>query len=166
MVLSLSVVYQFANAQNCQGDKVLMSKGWKGACGCNTCQKACVPQSEVQAYIAMGWYLGQCANVGKLCCGIGWFATNSENGKIKTKLIDINSGTRSVSISFSLSKQSEVKLQVFDMTGRCVATVANKIFKENSHEIIWDASRINPGIYFLSMNTDDYNETRKIAVTN
>jgi hypothetical protein len=165
MVLSLSVMYQFASAQNCPGNKVLMAKGWKGGCGCK-CQKKCVDQSEVQTYINMGWYVGECFNVGRLCCN---YIRNSKPGEnIETMLADIHSdpASKAYTISFNLSKQSEVSLRVFDMTGRCVATVANKVFKENSHEVTWNVSGVNQGIYFLKMNTDGYNVTRKIAVTN
>lgn len=166
MVLSLSVMYQFASAQNCPGNKVRISKGWKGACGC-VCQKKCVDQSEVQTYIDMGWYVGECINVGRLCCG-GWIRNNKPVENIETMLTGIHPDpvSRAVTISFTLSKQSEVDLRVFDNTGRHVATVANKVFKENSHEVTWNASGVNPGIYFLKMNTDGYNVTRKIAVTN
>jgi hypothetical protein len=166
MAISLIVICQFAAAQNCQQGKILMSKGWKGACGCH-CQKQCVNQNEVQAYINLGWYIGECTNIGRLCCG-GWLQNPETADKSQTTLTDVHPDhiSKAVSISFNLSKQSEVNLQVFDVTGRYVATVANKVFKENSHDVTWNASGVNPGIYFLKMNTADYNVTRKIAVTN
>ncbi len=164
IVLSLSVMNQFAAAQNCHG-KVLMSKGGKGKCGC-LCQKQCVDQSEVQAYINMGWYIGQCADLGKLCCGGGWLINNKEQGISQTKLKDIHADSKAVHISFDLSKQTEVNLQVFDVTGRFVASVANNSFKEKSNEVTWDASNVNPGIYLLKMKAGDYYATRKISVTN
>ena len=70
----------------------------------------------------------------------------------------------SVTISFTLSEQSQVVIQVLDITGRYVATVANDIFEDESSEVSWDASALNPGIYFLSMKTGNYSITKKISV--
>lgn len=166
MVLSLSMMYQFAIAQNCPANKVQMSKGWKGACGCK-CQKQCVDQNEVQNYINLGWYVGECINVGRLCCG-GWRHNSKQTDNTETMLTDIHPDLvfGAIAISFNLSKQSNVSLRVFDITGRYVATVTNKIFKENNNEVTWNASGVNPGIYFLKMNTGDCDITRKITVTN
>ena len=164
--LSLCLIVQTTYAQNCRGNKVLMSKGWKGACGCR-CQSHCVDQSEVQNYINMGWYLGECINIGKLCCG-GWIRSSQEQSISETMLTGIHpdADSRAVAISFNLSKQSEVNLQVFDMTGRCVATVANTVFKEKGNEVTWDASGVKTGMYFLKMKAGSYCVTQKIPVIN
>jgi hypothetical protein len=55
LVLSLSVIYQFASAQSaCSGNKVRMVKG-AYRCGCH-CQKKCVALADVATYQANGWY--------------------------------------------------------------------------------------------------------------
>jgi hypothetical protein len=55
LVLSLSVIYQFASAQSaCSGNKVHMVKG-AYRCGCH-CQKKCVALADVATYQANGWY--------------------------------------------------------------------------------------------------------------
>ncbi len=166
VALLLSLMYQFAVAQNCHGNKVLMSYGYKGACGCR-CQKQCVDQSQVQNYLNLGWYIGECINVGKLCCG-GWLRNSKPTENTEIMMADIlpEPVSGAVAIFFNLAKQSKVNLQVFDMTGRYVATVANKVFKENGNEVTWNTRGINAGIYFLKMNAGGYNEIRKIAVTN
>ena len=166
MIFSLIVMYQFGNAQNCQGNKVKVSKGFKGGCGC-TCQSKCVLQSEVQTYIDNGWYIGDCIVAKKFCCG-GWFRNSNAVDNTETMLTDIHPDpfSKAFTISFNLSKQSKVSLQVFDMTGRYIATVANKTFEKNSNEITWNAGKINTGIYFLKMTAGEFNETRKISVIN
>ena len=166
MVLSLSAMYQFASAQNCQGNKVRMSKGTKGACGCNNCQSKCVDQSEVQAYTNMGWYLGECINVGRFCCN--WVRKSQEQSVQETMLTDIHpdAGYNTFKISFNLSTPKEVSIKVYDINGKYVTTVTNKVFNEKDSEVTWDASSVNTGIYLLKMEAGSYCVTRKISVLN
>lgn len=167
LVLSLNVMYQFASAQNCPGNKVLMSKGYKGACGCNNCQKKCVLPGEVQSYINMGWYIGECINVGRLCCG-GWVRNSKTAENIETMLTNIYSdpASRNFTISFNLQKPGNVNLRVFDMSGRYIATVANKTFEKDHNDIYWDAGKLNTGLYYLKMSAGEYSVNRKISVIN
>ena len=160
MVLSLSVMYQFASAQtNCSSGHVLMSKGPRTGCGCQ-CQKKCVLYCDTLSYKNAGWRFGKCWGS---CC---WVRNSNEETINETMLKDIypNPVSGSVTISFTLSEQSQVVIQVLDITGRYVATVANDIFEDESSEVSWDASALNPGIYFLSMKTGNYSITKKISV--
>jgi len=162
MVLTLSVTYQFANAQNCQ-NKVKMSKGYKGQCGCH-CTSKCVLQSEVQTYINTGWYVGECVSIGKFCCS-NWVRAG-EDASIETSLGDIypNPASGSVNITFTLASDGEVSFDVFDMTGRYVKNIAHDLFEEDGNEVNWDASQLNPGIYFIRMKAGTYSAMKKLSV--
>ena len=163
MVLTMSVMHQFTYAQpNCHGDNVLMATGTRG-CGCSGCMQKCVPASDVPAYLAKGWYLGECFK----CCN-NWVSTDATKGTKETKLTAIhpNTDSGSFNISFNLSEESEVSIKVFDLTGRYVATVTNDIFEDEGSEVDWDASGIIPGIYFLKLKAGNYSETQKISVLN
>jgi hypothetical protein len=163
MVLSLSVMYQFSDAQNCQSNKVKMSKGYKGQCGCH-CTNQCVLQSEVQTYINNGWYVGECNNVGKLCCS-NWIRTGKD-GSIETSLGDISPSPASgnVNITFTLASNGEVSFDLFDMTGRYVSTIAHDVFQEDGNQVTWDASQVNPGIYFIKMKAGSYSAIKRISI--
>ena len=61
------------------------------------------------------------------------------------------------------------KIQVFDMNGRLVKTVANTQIQPGAHQLTWNAkdekeNAVNAGIYFLKMKTGSYVETKKIVV--
>jgi hypothetical protein len=164
MMLSLTMMHQLAFAQNCQGDKVRISKGWKGQCGCH-CEKKCVLPGDVQSYLDSGWYLGECGYIGKFCC-INGLRIEEEGNVSETSLANIypNPTSGSVTIAFNLAEQANVVIRIFDVTGRTVATLANDLLEENN-EVTWDASAVSPGIYFVEMKAGDYSETKKLSVT-
>ena len=163
-ILSLSVMYQFASAQsNCSSGRVLMSKGPRTACGCQ-CQKKCVLFSDTLSYKNAGWRYGKCW--GSCCCIRMSNPMSNEETVTETTLDEIypNPVSGSVTISFTLAEQSQVIIQVLDVTGRYVATVANAVFEDESNEVSWDASVLNSGIYFLNMQSGNYSITKKISV--
>jgi hypothetical protein len=55
-------------------------------------------------------------------------------------------------IKFSLAADSKVNLSVFDLLGQEVANLFNGNLTAGSHEINFDASNINSGVYFYRMD--------------
>jgi hypothetical protein len=161
MVLALSVISQFASAQNCPGGKVLMSKGSSG-CGCQ-CHKKCVSPGDVQTYLNNGWSYGDCYF--RCCFGTGW-RIGEEKDITESSLTDIypNPVSGSSTIFFSLSEAQQVSFKLFDMTGRLVVTIQDENFGEGENEFIWDASTVNTGIYILQMQTGSFSETKRVSV--
>ena len=166
-ILSLSVMYQFASAQTiCGSGYVRMHKGPKAkGCGCQ-CQKICVAFQDTLAYKNTGWAIGPKCLWGSCC----WVRTendvSNEDAVAQSTLDEIypNPVSGSVTISFTLAEQGQVIIQVLDITGRYVATLANAVFEDESSEVNWDASALNPGIYFLNMQSGNYSITKKISV--
>jgi 5-hydroxyisourate hydrolase-like protein (transthyretin family) len=72
----------------------------------------------------------------------------------------------SVTIAYTLATEGNVKIQVTDMAGRCVATVADEYKEDLDNETIWDQSTLSPGIYYLTLETGDHLETKMISITN
>ncbi len=160
LVLSLSLMYQFAAAQNsCTGNKVLMSKGSRG-CGCH-CQKKCVSPADVQTYLNNGWHYGDCWGN---CC---WVKLNGNSSSPETSLTEIysNPSSDSTTISFSLSQTRKVSLKIFDMNDRLVSTLADKIFEEGKNELVLSTRNVNKGIYFLQFQSEENQERVKLVVT-
>lgn len=159
MILSLSVMYQFAAAQtSCSGNKVLMSKGSKG-CGCH-CQKKCVAPSDTLTYKNNGWRFGDCWGS---CC---WIRNGEQPVATETSLTEIypNPASGIVTITFTLAQPGEVSLEVFDLTGRYVTTISRTVFEDETSEVTWDASGVNSGIYFLQMKAGSFSETKRLSV--
>ncbi len=67
-------------------------------------------------------------------------------------------------ISYSLDKKTNVKLQIFDITGGLVETLVNGSNHAGNHTVTWDASNIASGIYFYQITADGQSITRKMTL--
>jgi hypothetical protein len=70
----------------------------------------------------------------------------------------------STTIAFELNKQAKVKLAVFDIIGRQVATLFDGITTVGQHEIIFDGSGLASGLYFCRLMVDGNTQTRKMIL--
>jgi len=70
----------------------------------------------------------------------------------------------STGISFVLSHESQVKLQVFDMLGRSVATVYEGRLPAGIHTCFFDGSTVASGVYLYRLSVGDQVETRKMVL--
>lgn len=59
----------------------------------------------------------------------------------------------STSVSFSLPVESDVVIDVLDVNGRLVKSIAADHFSEGSHEVKFDTGFLTAGIYFLQVRT-------------
>ena len=159
VVLSLGLICQFAAAQSCNGNKVLMSIGSQG-CGCH-CKKKCVSPADVQSYLNNGWHYGECWGS---CC---WLRLNGNSNSHETSPTEIYSNPTSdlTTISFSLSQKLKVSLKIFDLNDRLVSTLTDKIFEEGKNEFIWSTEQVDEGIYFLQFQSAENRERIKLVVT-
>lgn len=69
------------------------------------------------------------------------------------------------SIRFSLPKQSNVTVKVFDITGKLVSVLANnEIVQAGTSELKFNASNLASGIYFYNLTAGSFNETKKMIL--
>jgi hypothetical protein len=57
-----------------------------------------------------------------------------------------------------------VKMTVYDITGRVVATPVNENLKPGNYEITFDASKYSSGVYFYKLETGGFVETKKMLM--
>jgi hypothetical protein len=67
-------------------------------------------------------------------------------------------------IAFTLSKESTVRLDVFDATGRLVATLVDESRGVGRHQLDFDASRLSSGVYFYRLRAGDVVEQKKMVL--
>jgi hypothetical protein len=67
-------------------------------------------------------------------------------------------------IKFSVSKASDVKITVFDVTGRLISTLVNGFIQAGTFETDFDASKLSSGTYFYKLETEGFNETKKMIL--
>ena len=70
----------------------------------------------------------------------------------------------STNISYNLSKETFVKINVFDILGRNVANLVDEKKPEGSYSVTFNATDLNSGIYFYRIETDYASETKKIVL--
>ncbi|KAA3617500.1 MAG: DUF1028 domain-containing protein [Calditrichaeota bacterium] len=67
-------------------------------------------------------------------------------------------------ISYYLPKTSKVKLYVFDLQGKIVATLVNNKQSAGIHKVEWDAKGFATGVYLYKLEVDDFVRIRKMVV--
>jgi PKD repeat protein len=67
-------------------------------------------------------------------------------------------------IAFALPVDSRVRLQVFDLRGRLVATLADGQLAAGHHEVTWDARQAPSGMYVYRLDAGAFSETRKMSL--
>jgi hypothetical protein len=67
-------------------------------------------------------------------------------------------------IRFSLSNKSMVSIDIFDILGRKIKTLAEGIESAGDHQEIWHASGQSSGIYFYRIRAGDFQETKRMLL--
>lgn len=67
-------------------------------------------------------------------------------------------------ISYGLPKAGIVKLVVYDILGREVKTLVDGFKEANTYNISFDASNLSSGIYFYSIKSGDFTQTKKMLL--
>ncbi len=72
----------------------------------------------------------------------------------------------STRIVFALTQPAKLKMTVYNINGQEVALLADNIFTSGQHELIFDATNLASGIYFIHAETQNGKKTvRKIVMT-
>jgi hypothetical protein len=67
-------------------------------------------------------------------------------------------------ISYDLSATGHVLLKVYDILGREVATLVDKIQPVGRYKVEFNGSNLSSGIYFYSLTAGDFNQTKKLIL--
>jgi hypothetical protein len=75
----------------------------------------------------------------------------------------------STTISYTVEQPSDIRLDVFDIRGRRVATLADRFHSQGIYHVQWDGvdSRgrvLASGVYFYRMKAENYSVTRKMIL--
>ncbi len=67
-------------------------------------------------------------------------------------------------ISFNLPKGTYTRLDVFNVKGELVTTLASGDLEAGFHTYEWNAARVASGVYFYRLQTREFGETRKMIL--
>ncbi len=74
-----------------------------------------------------------------------------------------------VSIPFALDSSTSVKMDVYDVQGRRLASLADQVFAAGDHELVWNGrddrgQELPSGIYFVKIATPQASEVQKLVM--
>ncbi|MCS4122861.1 T9SS type A sorting domain-containing protein [Salinibacter ruber] len=69
-----------------------------------------------------------------------------------------------VTLQYALPERREVRIAVYDVLGREVATLANGEKEAGRHRAILEASRLPSGTYFARMQAGSFTKTRRVTI--
>ncbi len=67
-------------------------------------------------------------------------------------------------INFSLPKEQNVTLQVFDITGKTVATLISGKVQSGNNSIQFNANNLPSGIYFYKLTAENFSESKRMIL--
>ena len=70
----------------------------------------------------------------------------------------------STQIAFDLPESTDVRLMVFDVLGRQVATLINQSMKAGTHTVSFDAQRLASGVYIYRLEAGSFSMTRNMML--
>lgn len=168
--------------RDANGDSVNVRRGVSGSLG-STDYDVMSTQATSTAFPVSVVYHNEDYSVkrsGVAIFGFGGFGTNAYyNGEnLPTSITPVNNiadrytlnqnypnpFNPSTSITFSIPANTNVKLVVYDMLGKEVATLVNKDLTVGSYNIDFNASALSSGVYFYKLITNEYTDIKKMML--
>jgi len=70
----------------------------------------------------------------------------------------------STTIRFSLPKETQLKINIYNMLGELVETLAEGIYKAGYHKVTFNASTLSSGAYIYRIESTDFVQTKKMIL--
>jgi hypothetical protein len=67
-------------------------------------------------------------------------------------------------ISYSISDETNVIIEVYNILGQKVATLINEVKSAGDHSIIFDAKDLDSGIYFYRLTTENHTQSNSMVL--
>ena len=67
-------------------------------------------------------------------------------------------------INFTIPKAGNVTLKVYNALGQEVATLVNEYKNASNYQVSFDASNLSSGIYFYTLTTDNFTQSKKMML--
>ena len=63
-----------------------------------------------------------------------------------------------------LAKNSKVKLNIYDIRGKLIQTIADKEFSAGEQHIEFSGEKLSAGVYYCNLKTGEASETKKLLI--
>jgi hypothetical protein len=86
------------------------------------------------------------------------------NNIVGTPSVSPNPMSDQAVINYQINTTSDVKIELYDMTGKMVKELLNEKQNYGKYSTEVDASDLNPGVYFYKISTGAYSTTEKLII--
>lgn len=98
--------------------------------------------------------------------------TSTPDARVNAQLLHQNMPnpfSPSTRIGFEIEERGSVRISVYDVAGRYITTLADRVFPDGAHSVIWDGRTAQgipaaAGIYYYTMRTDAGQTTRRMML--
>lgn len=70
----------------------------------------------------------------------------------------------STTIEFSIPEKNNVSLKIYNMNGQVVTMLVNGEYSAGTHKIQWNATDFASGVYFYTLNTNNFSQTKRLVL--
>ena len=70
----------------------------------------------------------------------------------------------STNIEYSLLEQGYANISVYDLQGRVIKELVSEYKDQGDYKIVWDATNVPSGVYFIQMNINSFASTQKVML--
>lgn len=70
----------------------------------------------------------------------------------------------STTIEFSVPKRESIKLIIYDLLGKEITTLVNSELNPGTYKTVFEANNLSSGIYFYSLQTENFKETKRMIL--
>ena len=70
----------------------------------------------------------------------------------------------STTIDFSVPKREVIKLIIYDILGKEITTLVNSELSPGTYKTVFEANNLSSGIYFYSLQTESFKETKRMVL--
>jgi PKD repeat protein len=70
----------------------------------------------------------------------------------------------STTISYSISSDATIQLNIVDLLGNRIAVIENNRKQQGNYTVLWNSGNVAEGMYLLQMKVDNQTSTRKIII--
>ncbi|MCX6164547.1 MAG: T9SS type A sorting domain-containing protein [Ignavibacteriae bacterium] len=67
-------------------------------------------------------------------------------------------------INFSIPKSELVTIKIYDILGKEVEVITNKVFSAGTYSIDYYGSKLSSGVYFYKLTSGDFSSTKKMML--
>ena len=67
-------------------------------------------------------------------------------------------------IKYSISSNTAVKMRIYDVLGKEVATLVNQVQTAGTYKVDFDASKLSSGVYFYKLEAGQFTEVKKMTL--